>query len=65
MSAPLPLFKVKLMIGREVDMKLHARDAQAATDIATYLFLERHFEHFHESDELIIDTVVTTGEAAI
>jgi hypothetical protein len=58
MSAPVPRFVVTAMVGRHLTLELAARDAQAAEDIATYLY-ERFGDRYFTSDqETLIDTIV-------
>jgi hypothetical protein len=64
MSAPLR-FTVNLMVGRTLTLELDARDAQAAEDIATFLYGRFGDRHFHSSNETSFDCIVDPiGEAA-
>lgn len=62
--SPLPRFTVNLMIGRNLTPALHARDAQAAEDIATWLY-EQHGDRFFVGHaENLYDCIVDQDEEA-
>lgn len=64
MSAPLS-FIVNLMVGRTLTIMLEARNAEAAEDIASWLYQEHGDRFFTRSAESSFDcTVAATVEAA-
>lgn len=66
MSAPLPFFQVRMMVGRELHRNIRARDEQAAEDIAHYLFQTFADRYFRADNEDIVDTIITaTGEDSL
>ena len=60
-----PRFRVTLMVGRQMTAEFEARDAQAAEDIARFLF-ENDRAFFRTDPEDIVDVLIedTTEGAA-
>jgi len=63
MSAPLS-FKVNLMVGRTLTITLQARNAEAAEDIATWLYQEHDDRFFTRSAESSFDCIVDPVDEA-
>lgn len=56
--SPLPRFTVNVMVGRNLTLVLNARDAQAAEDIATWLYVEHGDRFFTRHSESLFDCIV-------
>ncbi len=56
--SPLPRFTVNVMVGRNLTLVLNARDAQAAEDIATWLYQEHGDRFFLRHSESQFDCIV-------
>ena len=57
-------YEVRLMVGRTLYRVLEARDAQAAEDIATFLYQEQRDRSFLDEGEDIVDCQITPIEEA-
>jgi hypothetical protein len=60
--SPLSRFTVTLTVGRNLTLEVSARNAEAAVDIAEYLFQQYMHRAFDSEPEQIIDTQVTDSE---
>lgn len=58
-------FTVNLMVGRTLTLELDARDAQAAEDIATFLYGRFGDRHFQSSGESCFDCIVDPEREAV
>ena len=56
-----PRFRVTLMVGRQLTAEIEARDAQAAEDIARFLF-EQDRPFFRADSEDIMDVLTEPAE---
>lgn len=57
--SPLPAFRVTLMVGRTLSLVINARNAQAAEDIATYVYSELGADHLSTQADAVLDVIVT------
>ncbi len=53
-----PRFRVALLVGRQMTAEFEARDAQAAEDIARFLYGGIGLHSFEASPEHIIDVII-------
>lgn len=64
MSPAPSRFRVTLIVGRLLSREIEARDAQAAEDIATWLYPNLGSRHFEADAETIQDCIVDPIEEA-
>lgn len=57
--SPLPAFRVTLMVGRTLSLVINAGNAEAAEDIATYIYGEVGSGHFRTQADAVLDIIVT------